>query len=521
MVLRSVFIAILFAETALALYIAAFASFRRRERGAMEFALLMLGCAFYSGGYALEISRDTIAEILVVIKLEYLGIAATPAFWFLFAWRFTGRKPIAPLAMAALWVIPAGAVLLRWIDDPGGLYYAGLSLVPGAPFPLLSIERGPLYWVFFAYLQATISVGTAIILGFAFRASRRQRGQAIMAAIGSLAPWLGNACYLAGFVPWSLDPGPFTTGIAGALFAVALLRFRFLELMPFALERVVDAMADAVFVVDREGIVTETNASAAAIFGSAIQPSFAAPSGDSLLANLGDLARKGSGSLDFAWERGDGPPLRLNAQAFAVRNARGRQIGSVVIVRDTTETDDLMNRLVLLADTDSLTGTLIRRKLLSIAMALLEAARRSGRPFCVAIADLDHFKRVNDEYGHAGGDEALREAVARFKSALRKGDEIGRYGGDELGILLPGSTGAEGFRVMERMRERIAAEPIAFDIRAISITASVGVYGAVPRDGDTVEDFFNLADIALYEAKAAGRNATRLYMGNEGRNTPA
>jgi diguanylate cyclase (GGDEF)-like protein len=144
--------------------------------------------------------------------------------------------------------------------------------------------------------------------------------------------------------------------------------------------------------------------------------------------------------------------------------------------------------------------------------AAMELSRaRSYRPSAsVAIIDIDHFKAVNDTYGHLAGDRALRAIADRFKAQLREGDLIGRFGGEEFAILLPRTAAAEAGRVAERLRGHIANEPIAVgqgrgDSILVSVTVSAGV-AELTDAGQDLDDLLATADAALYEAKNAGRN---------------
>ncbi|MHB8799575.1 MAG: GGDEF domain-containing response regulator [Thermoanaerobaculia bacterium] len=158
-----------------------------------------------------------------------------------------------------------------------------------------------------------------------------------------------------------------------------------------------------------------------------------------------------------------------------------------------------------LAIRDSLTGLWNRRMILDQLGIELSRARREEKPLAVAIADLDHFKRVNDSFGHATGDAVLREAAKRMRSAVRDCDFIGRYGGEEFLLVLPGCEGISGRLVAERVRSRMAAEPVQTDEAPIPTTVSLGL--AYTATAEVKADaLIDAADEALYRAKAEGRN---------------
>jgi diguanylate cyclase (GGDEF)-like protein len=157
------------------------------------------------------------------------------------------------------------------------------------------------------------------------------------------------------------------------------------------------------------------------------------------------------------------------------------------------------------ATRDALTGLWNRGLVLDGLARELHRAEREERALSIVIADLDHFKKVNDTHGHPAGDAVLREAADRFRAALRGYDLIGRYGGEEFLIVLPGCGEARAGQVAERLRQSLAARPIEAGGALIEVTASLGVACASAPGADSVA-LVKAADQALYRAKANGRN---------------
>jgi diguanylate cyclase (GGDEF)-like protein len=159
-----------------------------------------------------------------------------------------------------------------------------------------------------------------------------------------------------------------------------------------------------------------------------------------------------------------------------------------------------------LAAHDPLTGLLNRRACLDSLLAELDRGRRAGNPVCVLMADIDHFKRINDAHGHLTGDEVLCEVARRMQSSLRRYDTIGRFGGEEFLLVLPGCSLEEGVKLAERIRHLVRSEPAKAKNKSIDVSISLGVAVAnqpVPAD---LEALLGSADAALYRAKEAGRN---------------
>ena len=179
----------------------------------------------------------------------------------------------------------------------------------------------------------------------------------------------------------------------------------------------------------------------------------------------------------------------------------------IAILQDLAQLviDELELRL--LATTDGLTGSMTRRAFHEAARRDFALARRHAHPFTCVLLDADHFKAINDTYGHATGDHVLRRLVAVCRSQLRTSDYIGRIGGEEFAIVLRETNLAAGFEVAERLRTLIGQESFTTATQPFTMTVSAGVASLGAGDLE-IDDLIGRADAALYRAKAAGRNRT-------------
>ena len=166
--------------------------------------------------------------------------------------------------------------------------------------------------------------------------------------------------------------------------------------------------------------------------------------------------------------------------------------------------EQLQLELARLAMVDTLTEVPNRRGFFNVLTPWMALARRPGLPTALIVLDFDHFKRVNDSYGHPVGDAVLRSIVEVCKRQLRDSDQLGRLGGAEFAVLLPRTSLADAARVAERMRGAIADYPVKSERAVINLTASLGV--TTLRADDSTVSLFKRADEALQTAKSAGRN---------------
>lgn len=161
-----------------------------------------------------------------------------------------------------------------------------------------------------------------------------------------------------------------------------------------------------------------------------------------------------------------------------------------------------------LAVTDGLTGLHNRRYLDTHLETLVERAHKRGRPLSLLMTDIDHFKAVNDTHGHDGGDAVLREFAKRLRAQVRGMDLVCRYGGEEFVIVMPDTSALLSSEIAERLRSDVADVPfpLADQIEPIAVTASIGVATLEAGDQENAATLLKKADMALYEAKGAGRN---------------
>lgn len=185
----------------------------------------------------------------------------------------------------------------------------------------------------------------------------------------------------------------------------------------------------------------------------------------------------------------------------------GVRIGAGMrLLRLQNELVNARERLRDLAMRDSLTGVWNRRSILDILERERSRARRENMPVGVLLLDLDHFKAVNDTYGHTAGDVVLQEAARRLTGSVRPYDGVGRYGGEEFLVVLPGCDTAAILNRANAMRTGIANEPVNADGAQIRVTASFGCTVFRPADEVPLGDVIRAADEALYDAKHQGRN---------------
>jgi diguanylate cyclase (GGDEF)-like protein len=176
--------------------------------------------------------------------------------------------------------------------------------------------------------------------------------------------------------------------------------------------------------------------------------------------------------------------------------------------RDITERKQLQDELRQLATTDELTGLANRRHFMELAQTEYRRAQRFQHPLSIALIDIDHFKDINDSFGHSAGDQVLRSMAEVFLKNVREIDVLARLGGDEFVLLLPAANGLQAYEVVERARTALQSQPISVNDASVTIRISAGI-ASLTQD-ETFDGFMIRADQALYRAKESGRN--RIHM---------
>jgi len=218
-----------------------------------------------------------------------------------------------------------------------------------------------------------------------------------------------------------------------------------------------------------------------------------------------------NGTLEFAIDdnAGDNTARHYKASISPIFNQNKILVAKIILLIDKTGDIALIKKLESSAYIDALTGIYNRKHFYELAAVNIERALRLNQSIYTAMLDLDYFKSVNDDYGHAAGDMVIRETAAIIRHTIRSYDLVGRYGGEEFVLLITDLNEAMAHNLMERIRENIEHSILNYEGNEIKITCSIGL--AKFEEGDTLESSINKADKAMYSVKKTSRNELRVY----------
>lgn len=485
-----------------------------KKKGAIPFAGLMICSALHSIGYSFELSSLNLHDALFWSDIQYLGISFLPMLYLAMAIVYTGKySRNAKLLFIIMGLLGIITLMIHHTTEQHGYYYKDIVLHQNSSLAILTFSKGPWYTVNAVFINLSFLAASTLFLNYIFKAPGEYRKQALLMLTGSLFPWIGYAIYLGGYSPHDIDLTPLMLTIASPVYALALFKYRLLDLSPIARDFIFERMADGMIIIDsKERLVDFNNAASRIIpcinkkiIGGNIRSILSTHPGLISILDCG-LEKPSCGIIrDINSETGH---FRVQASPLVTR--RNGEIGRIIAFVNITEQVALMEELQKLAKTDELTGILNRREFITASVKEINRARRYSRPCSLIIFDIDHFKSINDTYGHSEGDKALKHIVNIVRENIREIDIFGRYGGEEFTLMLPEVDGDAVLRTADRLRLFIENSPLTINDGSIPITAS---FGAVVFNGEDIDidELIRRSDEALYKAKNSGRNCSVIY----------
>jgi len=519
-------------------FLAAYISWRRRKtRGGLYFALGTMGVTLWTLAAGFDYASIPISLKVFFAKFEYTGYNLAFASFAMFVMTYAGFETWLgkPWVKSLFLFIPASNILLAWTNDWHGWLWSGFVRSDiGDNMVIFEHGSGYLWAIITGYLMILIII--VPLWHASRRGSELSRRQARLLFGASLLTVVGNVLYLLETPSFrGVDWTPLSFSISSLLFVWALYGTRLLDLVPIARDKLVKNLSDGMIVLDRQNRIIDINQTAAQMFElqtvTLIGKDLANIIPQSRL--LWDQALEQE--IKTGFEVGVQNKRYFDVLLSPLREGSKGIIGRLIIFRDITErkeaeiqlrnaydqleekvkqVEELQIILHEQAIRDSLTGLHNRHYLKEVLGGELARAKREGYPVCFVLIDIDHFKSINDKYGHSTGDIVLQHFANQLLQLTRTGDIVCRYGGEEFLVILPNTMVAMAAQIAERWRITFEALRMIVSDRKIGVTISCGV-SEFPAHSSTETEALEIADKALYTAKNSGRNQVVIWSENK------
>jgi diguanylate cyclase (GGDEF)-like protein len=494
-------------------YIAIFTLFRTRIPGASELFLMVVATIVWTFGSLMELLVTAYDDLVFWRNIQQIGVFLTPLSTLLFSVAYTMNRPMRYFSYFAA-VVEALAVILIFTDSSHHLMRVSVEFVHTAAYGNeIVVHSTPLGTLFvgFNFLLAPLSVLLLALFARKVAPNLRKQLRLIMASILFVfaASLLKSVLLerLGVYLQMSVLNAP-----SVALFCYALFRHEFLYLSPVARNKVFDVIDQGIVVTDKNGTIVDFNGKASQLF-EALSPERTLKAGTAagtLIARLNNIG-PARPTIDFGGEfqkaSGDG---YVSISQHVLEDKKSHPLGYVLVLTDITAQREYEQHLKKRAELDHLTGVYNREGLCRAFPVLYQKIRKDDAAFSLMMLDIDHFKGINDLYGHLGGDRVLEHLAQTARSVLHGEVILARLGGDEFLAVLPNTRCNEALQAAERLRRKIEKERILYEEHHILYTISIGVAGR-PSSGRCLGDLVRSADIALYRAKADGGNTASLH----------
>lgn len=509
-----IIIIFLFLSGGFCLFLSLYTLSMRRSALVNAFSLLAGAVSVYAFGYGAELFSRQLAAMLIWSKIQYMGISFIPGLVLSIAIYYTGKQTVLNwFRLVLIFTIPLITLVARLSNPYHFLFYKTAVVAFSPAGPLLSIEPGPFYMIHIFYSNFAWAVASFLLIKFLVGAAPSYRKQTLSILIASSIQWIGYVIYLLGLGPENIDLNPLLLSLSVPVYATGIFKFYLFNLVPLTRDTVFEKMKDGVLVVDPELRLVDCNQRCRSLLPEISSKNIIGENIRELLAGhpqiLEIFIMEQAVEVEILLAENNQPHV-FKLSLFPLFDKRKRKIANILTFIDYTRQKKLMDELENMAIIDELTGINNRRHLTAQSKIEMIRSDRSGNPLSMLLMDLDHFKTINDTWGHQCGDMVLQLFANAVKTNIRGIDVFGRYGGEEFLILLPETDKTMAEETARRVCRLIADLPIYFETQSIKITVSIGVSGTWDMEKPVVEALLQNADKALYKAKSQGRNRMAL-----------
>jgi diguanylate cyclase (GGDEF)-like protein/PAS domain S-box-containing protein len=494
----------------LAQYFAAYFFSKGRTSYRKAFSAMVLCVSVYLFGYLMIINNNNLQEMIFWNQIQYLGLPFISVLWLIVALLYTKTIYSLKIRMALLlFSVPVITFFIRLTNSWHHLFYTKWEMRQFFGYYSLYMERGFWYYVNISYTILCLLLTVIIyFMGYLRNKVGYTKSHFMVFLFASLLPLIGIVLILFAFEDWSIDYSALIMPVSLLIISYGILKYDFLEIRTLARETIFENNFIGMVVLGPGKRIIDYNKAAEKFF-EAINISLNNYPIENILAREPKLLEIFESEVrrDFSLVI-DGEERFFEIDVVPLGDPHDGNTRILKSIRDVSEERKIQEKLKFLATTDSLSGLYNRAEFMNLAQREFALAKRNNEELSLLIMDLDNFKIINDTFGHAAGDEMIREMGSIIMSSFRKTDIAGRIGGEEFAVVLKNASLEEAKKVAEQFRETVARRKVIYGEQEISFTVSIGVAAIRGNTDDinNIEDTLKMADNALYKAKAKGRN---------------
>jgi len=474
------------------------------------FPIVFLAIAIYVLGFVFEAFAYNIAQGYASMIVKYCGLPYLPPLVLLTMLDYYRHRPKLPV-VALLFLPPAVNTILVASWHINSIYFETVNLVSTVYFTQLIVQPAPIHYVFlvYDYILYTLILLYAIRYGLP---SPVKRHNTIVLIFSMALPVLFYITYMLELTPSQLDFTPYSMILTLSVLAYAIFRLDTIDILPQAKEIFLDNMDDALVVINRKRRLIYANNSAKELF-----PILQGADDEELLSDLlpglhESMKLDDDFELELPGESGKDSYYNFSQKHISHNT---KTVGYCLILRDVTEDRNKMKKLQAEAEYDGLTEIYNHSTFNDLARKSMIIAEAEQTNSCMFYIDLDHFKKINDTYGHMCGDLVLQNVVEAIKEKLRRSDLFGRLGGEEFGVFFTNIPLESAWILAEKIRQSVGESAITYQGKKVSVTISIGIAISEPDQDLTYVALREQADSALYIAKNNGRNRVEIFTNGE------
>ncbi len=500
----------------IAALITTFLAFYLINNGKSEYsyalAFLMLLVFMYDFGYLAELNSHTVEAAIFWVDFEYIPIPLINSVWLVVSLLYLGKiKKFFSLTSFIFFILPFITILMRFTNDFHNGFYSDPHLVQLDNFWLINTTSGLGYYIHIVYvLVLTLAVIVMFVIEFVKSGPNEKRKYGAM-LLASILPVI--AVLIGLFDPFNLplDYTALVLPISVFILAVSIILNDNLQLKSKVRFDLFQSSHDGIIVISNRNIVLDYNFEAEKFLNHhSVELNKNAINSEYTILNqnkdLQEVFNNNAGIFEYySFEHDE----YWEVKTRSIENNSGKVVGRLKIINQTTNKVKSRIELEKLSKTDELSSLNNRRELIDQGNNWLSSNHNEFYKLAVLFFDIDFFKVVNDTYGHAVGDDVIRNIGALLRKRFRSSDIVTRYGGEEFVVLIKIDSQSEALKLAQRTLSDVQEFSFIKEDPSFKLTISAGV--AFADENDNLDALISKADKAMYKAKTTGRNRVVIY----------